>query len=172
MIQACGEERWTELPKAFARRIQSIIRNLPMDVVATQNVQYPPVAHTGSNSLSRSTLNDSQIYNNASHSSHANQQSDGWSSDPSRHHRIPAIKANTFDMSIAKHHVLFLAKNGDDYRLAQICVGDMNCNSFFITLKEEYFRLRGVLRGRFSVWRYSHCDFYKVNYHVVHSEFC
>jgi hypothetical protein len=66
-------------------------------------------------------------------------------------------------MSITRHRVLFLAKKGGDYRLAQICVSNMNCYTFFSTMNKEYFRLRGVLRGWFSVWRYSHCEFYKVS---------
>ncbi|KAH7224430.1 uncharacterized protein BKA55DRAFT_527310 [Fusarium redolens] len=63
-------------------------------------------------------------------------------------------------MNVPSHRVLFLVKRGEDYKLAQICASGLNCQIFFRKLREEYFHLRGFFRAWFSVWRYSHCDFY------------
>ncbi|OTA69145.1 hypothetical protein K449DRAFT_411975 [Hypoxylon sp. EC38] len=58
------------------------------------------------------------------------------------------------------HRVLFVVKRGPDYKMAQIGVDMLPCHVFFSTLRAKYFDLRGFLRSWFSVWRYSHCDFY------------
>ncbi|GKT97673.1 nucleoside phosphorylase domain protein [Colletotrichum tofieldiae] len=50
--------------------------------------------------------------------------------------------------------------SGLDYGLAQIDVESLSCSRFFRDLRSSYFDLRGTLRTWFSVWRYSHCDFY------------
>jgi hypothetical protein len=139
---------------SFAKRLQSIIKSFPRDTGATQNLRPPPGTYTRSNPTPRSALNNNQV---------SNQQPGDSSSSPSLHHRPSGSKGNTFNKSITQHRVLFLAKQGKDHKLTQICVSDLGCHTVSETLKEEYFRLRGVLRGRFSVWRYSHCDFYKVN---------
>ncbi|KAJ5324219.1 hypothetical protein N7476_002819 [Penicillium atrosanguineum] len=157
----CGEERWAEVPNALVKRLQSIIRSLPVDTLATQITQPPPEAHTRSNPNPRSVLNNRLISNQTSYQDHRVGQPGGSSSNPSLHRRPSGLKANIADMSISRRRVLFLAKKGGDYKLAQIRVSNMNSHTFFSTMKKEYFRLRGVLRGWFSVWRYSHCDFYK-----------
>lgn len=162
-MQVCGERRWAEVPIAFANRLQSIVNCLPKGTAVTQNIRPPPGAYTSSNSISPSAMTNSQISKQLSYSDHGSQQPGDSSSNPSLHHRSSALTPHTFDRNIILHRVLFLAKKGDDYRLAQICLDNTNSHTFFSTLKEEYFRLRGVLRGRLSVWRFSHCDFYKVN---------
>lgn len=58
--------------------------------------------------------------------------------------------------------VLLVVKTGTDHRLAQIPVKDITSFQFFHKLRSEYFKLRGIWRRCLSVWRYSHCDFYKV----------
>ncbi|TQN64274.1 hypothetical protein CSHISOI_11154, partial [Colletotrichum shisoi] len=47
-----------------------------------------------------------------------------------------------------------------DYQLAQIGVEPLKCHQFFRDLKARYGGLRGYVRMWFSVWVYSHCDFY------------
>jgi hypothetical protein len=59
--------------------------------------------------------------------------------------------------------VLLVVKTGTDHRLAQIPVKDITSFQFFQKLRSEYFRLRDIWRRCLSVWRYSHCDFYKVS---------
>jgi hypothetical protein len=58
--------------------------------------------------------------------------------------------------------VLLVVKVGTDYGLAQIPIHGITSLEFFKKLRSEYFRLRGYWRRYLSVWRYSHCDFYKV----------
>ena len=165
MIQVCGEERWAEVPNALVKRLQSIIRSLPVDTLATQITQPPPEAHIISDPNPRSALNTSLNSSQISYQDHRGQQPSGAPSNSSLHRPPSGLKA---DMSTTQHRVLFLAKQGGDYRLAQICVSNMTCHTFFSTMKMEYFRLRGVLRGWFSVWRYSHCDFYKVSVFILY----
>lgn len=136
-----------------------------MNTLATQITQPPPEAHTIPDSNPRSALNTSLISSQISCQDHGGQQPSGAPSNSSLHCPPSGLKA---DMSTTKHRVLFLAKKGGDYRLAQICVSNMTCHTFFSTMKMEYFRLRGVLRGWFSVWRYSHCDFYKVSVFILY----
>ncbi|KAJ5429553.1 hypothetical protein N7491_006569 [Penicillium cf. griseofulvum] len=160
---ACGDERWAEIPNHFAKRLQSIIKSLPIDNLATQIMQTPPEAHTTSNRAPSSVPNNSLASNRASHQDHRGQEPARLPSNPSILRQPSGVKANIVDTTITRHRVLFLAKQGGDYRLAQIGVSNTNSHTFFITMRKEYFRLRGVIRGWFSVWRYSHCDFYKVN---------
>ncbi|KAJ5301623.1 hypothetical protein N7508_006486 [Penicillium antarcticum] len=156
----CGEERWAEVPNTLVKRLQSIIRRLPVDSLVTQLTPPPPEAHT-SNPNPCNVPNISVTSNQTSYQGHRVKQPDGSPSNPSLRLRPSGHNVNSADMSITRQHVLFLAKQGGDYRLAQICISNMTCHSFFSTMKKEYFRLRGVLRSWFSVWRYSHCDFYK-----------
>ncbi|CAI7654833.1 unnamed protein product [Penicillium crustosum] len=156
----CGEERWAEVPNTLVKRLQSIIRCLPVVTSPTQITQPPPEVHTRSDP-SPCGIQNSIISDQGSYENHGVEQPNGSPSYFSLHRRPSGIKANIADISITRHRVLFLAKKGGDYRLAQICVSNMNCYTFFSTMKKEYFRLRGVLRGWFSVWRYSHCEFYK-----------
>ena len=70
-------------------------------------------------------------------------------------------------MNIPSHRVLFIVKQGTDHKLAQLCVSGLSCHVFFSKLKKEYFHLRGFLRVWFSVWRFSHCDFYMASVKIV-----
>lgn len=137
-----------------------------MDTLATQIPQPPPEAHTISDPNPRSAPNTSLISSQISYQDHRSQQPNGSPSNSSLH--CPPSGLTKADISTTQHRVLFLAKQGGDYRLAQISVSNMACHTFFSTMKIEYFRLRGILRGWFSVWRYSHCDFYKVSVFVLY----
>ncbi|PKY04628.1 hypothetical protein P168DRAFT_136900 [Aspergillus campestris IBT 28561] len=159
-MQECGEERWAEVPKRFSKRLQSIIRSLPTGTTAREDLQPPPGTHTRSDSLPSSAPNNG-ISNQAPHQGHGIQQAVSPSSDPSSHRRPPGLQASIFDKSLTQHRVLLVVKRGHNYRLAQIRVSGSNHDTFFGTLREEYFRLRGMMRSWFSVWRYNHCEFYE-----------
>jgi hypothetical protein len=162
-MQACGEERWAEIPNTFVKRFQSIIRSLPMDTLAAQNMKSPPEAPTRSDLTPHNASEKRQISNQISGQGHNGKQPGGSRFNPPLHRRPSGLKADIVDLDITQHRVLFLAKQGGDYKLAQIRVTNANCHTFFRTMKKEYYRLRGLLRGWFSVWRYSHCDFYKAS---------
>lgn len=163
MMQACAEERWAEVPNTFVKRLQSMIRSLPMDTLATQNVEPPPEAHTRSNPTPCIPSNIGPSSNQISHQDYRGQQPGGSPFNPPLHRRPSGLEANVVDIGITRQRVLFLVKQSGDYKLAQICVSNINSYTFLSTMRTEYFRLRGVLRGWFSIWRYSHCDFYKVS---------
>ena len=63
----------------------------------------------------------------------------------------------------SKQLVILMVKKGMEHRLAQIGVSGHTCQTFFSAMKVEYLSLRGFWRKWLSVWRYSHCDFYKVS---------
>lgn len=76
---------------------------------------------------------------------------------------LSQLEAPIDQSAVTDSRVLFLVKRGTDYKLAQICVKGLHCREFFMQLRQEYFHLRGFFRGWLSVWRYSHCDFYRVS---------
>jgi hypothetical protein len=68
---------------------------------------------------------------------------------------------------------VFLAvKTGEESKLAQIQAQNLHDDIFFEKLRNEYSRLRGLLRGALSIWKYSHCDFVQVNILFAWSVLC
>jgi hypothetical protein len=61
--------------------------------------------------------------------------------------------------------VLLLVGSGNLYRLSQIRLDKMDTAKFFGRMKQEYWRLRGQFQRAFSVWRFSHCEFWQVRHH-------
>lgn len=160
-MQTCSEKRWAEIPLPFARRLKSIINSLPRSGDATSNTQPPPAAqvqdsyelHTRSQPSDDRRGNQGQA---SSSSANALQPGLGW-------FRPRSVGPNT-----SNKRVLFMVKSGADYKLAQISVNGLTCHVFFSALRNKYFRLRGFLRGWFSVWRYSHCDFYMARIQMLY----
>lgn len=159
----CGEERWAEVPNTLAKRLQSIIRSLPIETSTASITDPPPETHNKFSLNHYSSLEKSQNTNQVSSQDNGGRQPHHTPPNPSLHYPSSGSESTIAAISITRPHVLFLAKQGGEYRLSQISVGDMSCNSFVSALKKEYFRLRGHLRGWLSIWRYSHCDFYKVS---------
>ncbi|KAK6856480.1 hypothetical protein PG995_006667 [Apiospora arundinis] len=56
--------------------------------------------------------------------------------------------------------VLFLVRRGSTFRLSHLNASSISCHDFFAALRATYLGLRGRMRAWFSVWQYSHCDFY------------
>lgn len=65
--------------------------------------------------------------------------------------------------------VMLLVRSHYDYYLAQLDVSGTNTVQFFAMLRKEYLRLRGFFARYFSVWRFSHCDFYRVRIPIFYS---
>jgi hypothetical protein len=147
------------VPLPFARRLKSIIRNLPESSIAMQDLQAPPTSHL-QNSSGQGADGSSRAPGQFSKNKQGNLQPAGSSSANSLQFRPPGLKPEVIDINIPNHRVLFIVKQGAEYKLAQICVKGLSCHIFFSTLRQKYFQLRGFLRSWFSVWRYSHCDFY------------
>jgi hypothetical protein len=147
------------VPLPFAKRLKSVIRNLPESSIAMQDSQAPLTSHLPSSSGQDSGGSD-RAPGQVSKSTEGSLQQAGPSSANTLHFRTPGLKTKVIDNNIPNHQVLFIVKQGADYKLAQICVKGLSCHMFFSTLRQKYFQLRGFLRGWFSVWRYSHCEFY------------
>jgi hypothetical protein len=60
-------------------------------------------------------------------------------------------------------HLLLVVKTGSSHHLSQIELHGASTKQFFRQLRSDYFKLRGCIRSFFSIWVYSHCDFYKVS---------
>lgn len=68
-------------------------------------------------------------------------------------------------------YVFLLVSAGSTYRLAQMTVKDRSTFDFFHDLRLQYNSLRPFFRRRFSIWVYSHCDFYRVR-QILLSQSC
>ena len=51
---------------------------------------------------------------------------------------------------------------GDDNRLAQIEIIDKKDDAFYEELRRSYNTTKGILRQAFGIWKYAHCEFFKV----------
>ncbi|KAI1374084.1 hypothetical protein F4677DRAFT_447730 [Hypoxylon crocopeplum] len=153
----CGEERWAIVPLPFAQRLASIIHDLASSNPGTpmQTLQPPPASFQRDTSGSSASGSTSTY----GHSYQGNSQSANSSLTTALRSRLLPQHGN-FGRNATDHRVIFVVKQGTDYKVAQIGATGISCHLFFSTLKEKYFLLRGFLRGWFSVWRYSHCDFY------------
>ena len=145
----------------FARRLEAIIRNLgkndasghgtaPSNISGTQN---PNIQGSSANTISHPVRR-----------SGAPQQTQltSQSANPVQFKPI-GQQSNRTAVSVANRRVILMIKKGGEYKLAQISVANLHCYAFFKELRETYFSLRGLIRSYFSIWRYSHCDFYMVS---------
>ena len=60
-------------------------------------------------------------------------------------------------------HIFIGIKCKDEHRIVEINVHGFGDDQFFKELRTEYYELKGYLRRYFSIWRFKHCDFVKVN---------
>ena len=109
---------------------------------------------------------------NLCHSSQSSQQNQPLAKHPPRNATIgnvqqpsPSVLNATITgnpTTVPDHRILLLVERGEYYKLAQISLNGLDSQAFFNAMRVEYFRLRGFARNWFSVYRFSHCDFYKV----------
>ncbi len=145
------------MPLPFAKRLKSIIRNLPESSIAMQDLQPPSTSHP-QNSSDQGADRTSRTPDQFSENEKGNMQA-ASSSSHALHFRTPWLKAEIFDTRVPNHRALFIIKHGTEFKLAQIRIKGLCCHIFFSTLRRKYFQLRGFLRSWFRVWQYSHCDF-------------
>lgn len=71
-----------------------------------------------------------------------------------------------------KLYVFLVANVGEYRKLCQLEAQGKNDDDFFLGLRRQYLAARSRIRWWFSIWQYSHCDFYSVstciNTHVAH----
>jgi hypothetical protein len=71
---------------------------------------------------------------------------------------------NAAGINLKDQLFVFLAvSRGDDHRLAQLPVHGLEDDCFFELLKEEYLRVRGLIRRLLSIYIYHHCNFMMVS---------
>lgn len=148
---AYGEIRHVKVPLAFSKRLQKIIRSLP------RTAQSSPVAIQGASSgLAGPSNNPNQT--NPSQNNLRYQQS---TSSPSTSVQPgPQGQGAVSSTALLSGYILLMVEKGEDYKIAQIDVSGSSYREFFYTLRNEYSSLRGFIRMWFSIWKYSHCDFY------------
>lgn len=151
------------MPKTFGRRIRKEIGILIMSTMATQHINPPPKAHISPDLSSGSSLGSTQTFSPAHQQYHGSQNQNASPADTSLQGQIPGDRVNALGPNFDSRHVLFIVNHGGDYKLAQLRVERDNSRSFFKKMKQEYFHLRGFFRGWFGIWRFDHCDFYKVS---------
>ena len=150
-----------EVPHEFAMRVKSLLRQFG-NTMAAGNTSI------GSNSVSECQSQQQEggqslpLPPTQAHvqSIKAISERHGFSEDPQTE-PSRAIATVTSVSQSSPQWVLFVVRRGMGYHLAQIAVQNISSLEFFKKLRCEYFRLRGLWRY-FSMWRYSHCDFYKV----------
>ncbi|KAL4963668.1 uncharacterized protein BDV14DRAFT_201635 [Aspergillus stella-maris] len=76
---------------------------------------------------------------------------------------FPNLDARFEERYIRRPMTLTARFGSRQYLLSQIDVHTFDDDAFFQALRSDYYRLRGRMRNWFSVWRYSHCDFYQIN---------
>jgi hypothetical protein len=126
---------------------------------------------TTSGTVSSAGVNDQTQQQNEqsiSKPSRVHERSMGSTSDSNDINRSQATQNQVTSLGVSVRHstprrVLLIVKSGTDHHLTQMLVHEITSLGFFKKLRSEYFRLRGFWRSRLSVWRYSHCDFYKVS---------
>lgn len=152
--QTCGEKRWIECPASLATSIVQVTKYL--------------ASTSGTGPTSGPFLNQVPL-SLPPRAQSANQSGSGSSSVPTNFRRGQQPQASTMAGNatsrtplLSGQWVLLVVQARGDYKLAQIKMHRLTTISFFVHLRSEYFRSRGSFLRYFSVWCFSHCDFYKV----------
>ncbi|OTB18043.1 hypothetical protein K445DRAFT_20507 [Daldinia sp. EC12] len=154
----CGEERWAVIPTPLEQSLREMINSLPQSNLPTNNVRSPAATHKGGRSASTLNQNTASPTQPPGKNQHPLRASGSSSTNTIQTgQRSQAVFGRTYPFS---HLVLFVVKRGLYHRLAQIGVMGLSSHDFFRIMRKEYFHLRGFIRSWFSIWRYSHCDFY------------
>ena len=56
---------------------------------------------------------------------------------------------------------------GDESRLAQIEIINKEDDTFYEELRKSYNATKGILRRVFGIWKYAHCEFFKVPFPLL-----
>jgi hypothetical protein len=150
------------IPEAFANRLDQLIQTRPLG-------ERNNTSSSSSSGLAppSSAANQSQQSGGSSSSGIPLSTLSGIGSPggpvpdfaPTDLERAPNILGNRHAL-----RVLLVVRIGQIHTLSQIQLRARNWTTaqFFGSLRCEYNRLRGHARQLFSVWRFSHCDFYQV----------
>jgi hypothetical protein len=156
MEQVCDESRSLECPPFF---VSSAVR-LP------KYMHKARASGTGQNPSSPSTTVPIKLPQRAQQTGQASSGSANVPTNLSRvpQPRAPAATGNATSLTplIASKWVLLVVEASGGLKLTQLRMQGLDSVSFFVHLRSEFFRLRGCFLRYFSVWGFSHCDFYRV----------
>lgn len=138
------------IPNQFAERLQ-----IYAAATTPPPIPPPPMAHIHQSHQSKPSTSSGGSTTGSSQS------------EPTSQHtpmlNVQGVPKFTSSRQFDNMRIILMVKRGDEYGLSQIGLQKLDCHGFFSSLRREYFNLRGFVRGWFSVWRYSHCDFYTVS---------
>lgn len=155
--QACGKPRWAEVPTSFAETI-----------AGTSGKNLTP-SHMPQGRQSHATPHPQPP--NAAAPGHSNQGAAKQSHIPSLSPaHIPTgsnFQAQSSGRSNQDLHIFLVTRHSSllrssYYRLAQTTTKSMSDKSFFSWVRATYYHHRGFFLSFLSIYRYSHCEFFKV----------
>ena len=154
-MQACREDRWSEVPPEIATRLAGLLNQFSnvTESGRTSAFQTTAAATTTNPPASAGSQPPTQSYNRTS----------GAKTIPGS---ISASVESTTPVSpsnLASQVVILAVTLGQRIRLAQIDVRNSKDDQFFVSLRDCYGELRGLVRRWFGIWKYAYCDFIKVN---------
>ncbi|KAL4793726.1 hypothetical protein BDV19DRAFT_366128 [Aspergillus venezuelensis] len=166
----CREEHCMAVPSEFAQDLKEVVQqhletesrisSLRHTIASPQS---PASSHNQqSGSIVRSTSRHSNV---GSQSATTQPVTTATSPSTPRCGSPTAMTRSSASQAVmpGTRYVLLLVRRNSRYLLSQIDVHQYDDNTFFQALRSDYYRLRGRMRNWFSVWRYSHCDFYQFN---------
>ncbi|KAI1390294.1 uncharacterized protein F4822DRAFT_443198 [Hypoxylon trugodes] len=164
----CGENGRAVVPSQFAEFLKSIVHDPGQSRTLTQNSPPPPAQNPPPDQGSPSNAAVSKDGGNNSSSPQNFQGSCQKGTSSSTDSGSTSSQPQKVNPTSSSYVLLFVEK-GNDFKVAQIRIeqadpdGDYTrrCQTFFHELKKSYLCLRGFFRNWFSIWRYSHCEFYK-----------
>lgn len=115
--------------------------------------QASPVAGTGATHSGSKSLQQAGAY--------ARPQAAGDASNASRA-GTSSKNTTTAYVNLAQHVYICIATGGA-FRFSDLGCGPIHSDlAFFSALRTQYLKARGRLRFFLSMWRYDHCEFYRV----------
>ncbi|KAL5340228.1 hypothetical protein BJX70DRAFT_396996 [Aspergillus crustosus] len=170
----CGQRRWAVVSSSYAAELQECVDKYLVDERDTREIK-KLIAEARARVL-RAQSDDSNPNGSSTHTtikgpppSTSGAIAQATLAIPSAFKQQSArptpvsqsISRQAQGPGIQERYVLLTVKRGDRHFISQVDVHQKSDNMFFRVLRAEYFRLRGWARNLFSVWRYSHCDFYQ-----------
>jgi len=165
MLQSCGTPRSLIVPLQFANFVSRLVSEaLPTEETPAESSNMGPPSHRQSTSLENPAVPTSREARQPSTWKGANT----YSPMSSNHEAIISIDSG-YQRAL---HVGLVVFSGGTYKLSQIEIKtqqnlryELTDTSFFQLLRLKYQKLRGFLLTWFSIWIYSHCDFYMARIH-------
>ncbi|CAG7921991.1 unnamed protein product [Penicillium olsonii] len=155
----CGDPRWAVVPKSFGTKISH---------PSVQNATQPSQEKASRNDVSLS--NESSINGNFGMKTRSQTVMSASQSGLPRsavEHQSPASAQITHHQRHA--FLVFLNSSilGNVHYLAQTDVHNMNDQEFFTWLQNSYHSQRGFFAIWFDLFRFSHCEFFRVSSHGI-----